>query len=218
MTTLEERIAEVINDYHREGMALSRDAARAVVAVLPTADVSDDYIYEVLRNVPESVGSLYLDKYVIDGDIDVMYVGVRALLDQQAAAHAAEVEALRAEVDAAEDARHALAIEAYTAPDADWDTMLDSLRSRIRDALDETAEIKEQLSAAIDVHDELQTTAGGLHAEVEALRAENARLRVYVGICTFHWEEGPELVGPVFVVSCWCCQAMKAETKTGATA
>lgn len=46
------------------------------------------------------------------------------------AARVAEVEQER---DEAEDFRSEIAIDAFTAPDAAWDTILDSLRSRIRD-------------------------------------------------------------------------------------
>ena len=46
------------------------------------------------------------------------------------AARLAEVERER---DEAEDFRSEIVIDAFTAPDADWDTILDSLRSRIQD-------------------------------------------------------------------------------------
>jgi hypothetical protein len=84
MTTLEERIAEAIKQAQRGWRGGSdheffHSQARAVVAVLPTADVSDEAILDAIWAIdPPSA--------------------VRALLNAQAAAHAAEVEALRAEV------------------------------------------------------------------------------------------------------------------------
>ena len=45
----------------------------------------------------------------------------------------AKVAEQRDRITAAEDFRAEIAIEAFTAPDADWDAILDSLRARIRD-------------------------------------------------------------------------------------
>lgn len=104
MTPLEQRIAKVINhDWTCDSRATDgevfneslcdcglADKARAVVAVLPTADVSDDDI--------EAALSVDLSAFPDFGAINrALVANVRALLDAQAAAHAAEVDALRVE-------------------------------------------------------------------------------------------------------------------------
>lgn len=99
-------------------MGTPAELIAAVVAVLPTADVSDHEVDAMLlKGTPQTP---MLERH----EAEALTVIVRALLDAQAAAHAAYR-------DSAEDARHALAIEAFTAPDADWNTILDSLRARV---------------------------------------------------------------------------------------
>jgi hypothetical protein len=95
MTTLEERIAEAMRPTFLEwqlhyghpaeqATLILGDLARAVVAVLPTADVSDEAIMEAL--------SVDLSAFPDFGAINrALVANVRALLDAQAAAHAAEV-------------------------------------------------------------------------------------------------------------------------------
>lgn len=85
----------------------------------------------------------------------------------------AEIERLRAERD---DHKARLAVEAVTAPDADYDTMVDSLQARIRDMW---AEI-ERLRAAGDEMRANCDAWGVLHGrrmeQIKALRAEVAQL------------------------------------------
>jgi len=62
---------------------------------------------------------------------------------------AAEVDALRAERDAAEDFRAEIAVESFTAPDADWSTILDSLRSRIAASVARAKKAEARIAAAV---------------------------------------------------------------------
>jgi uncharacterized small protein (DUF1192 family) len=64
----------------------------------------------------------------------------------------AEVERLRAERD---DHKARLAVEAVTAPDADYDTMMDSLQARIRDMWAEIERLRADLDAERALSDEL---------------------------------------------------------------
>ena len=95
MTTLEERIAEALGevfDAEPFHTLTAADLARAVVAVLPTADVSDEAI--------EGALSVDLSAFPDFGAINRALVSnVRALLDAQAAAHAAEIVDMADEVE-----------------------------------------------------------------------------------------------------------------------
>lgn len=59
--------------------------------------------------------------------------------------------------DAAEDFRHDMALQAYTAPDADYDTIRDSLTARVADlhrpnlGLATTRELLAEITARIEV-------------------------------------------------------------------
>jgi hypothetical protein len=89
MTPLEQRIAEAVRDVLRKGAyqmpddtlpyeTCAAEVARAVVAVLPTADVSDDEIDRACDAIAETGGE--------NGALIL-----RGLLDAQAAAHAAKI-------------------------------------------------------------------------------------------------------------------------------
>ena len=58
--------------------------------------------------------------------------GVRVGIAERDAMRA-RIEELEAAIEAAEDFRAEIVVDAFTAPDADWNTILDSLRARIRD-------------------------------------------------------------------------------------
>lgn len=60
-----------------------------------------------------------------------------------------EIERLRAERD---DHKARLCVEAFTAPDADFDTMIDSLQSRIGDMADEIEQLRTALTEIRDLH------------------------------------------------------------------
>lgn len=124
------------------------DLARAVVAVLPTADVTDEAITEVLRPV-ECVPNPYGEGYLALGeDAEQLLPAVRALLDAQAAAHAA---------------REFNCDEKHCGP--------------VIAARGEVEALREQLNAAQMTADEGVEVVGELTSEVEALRAELERLR-----------------------------------------
>ena len=93
--------------------------------------LSDD---EFMRAIDEGLGTwrlVLLPGKAVDALFRVFQAYVSLLDDRdRLAARLAEVERER---DEAEDFRSEIVIDAFTAPDADWDTILDSLRSRIQD-------------------------------------------------------------------------------------
>ena len=73
----------------------------------------------------------------------------RNVWQDRAEAAEARVAALETERDAAEDFRAEIVVDAFTAPDADWDTILDSLRARITALGTERDECREHFHDAV---------------------------------------------------------------------
>lgn len=79
------------------------------------------------------------------------------------------LDALKAEADAVQDFRAEIAAEAFTAPDASWETILDSLRARLVDLLACNADLKTDLVEQQGKYEVVKYE--------NPLKAENTRLR-----------------------------------------
>jgi cell division protein FtsB len=178
VTTLEERIAEAIDAYTESGAVPGmpdgfvygteeRDGiARAVVAVLPTADVSDEAIRGAVDVADREWFALISPETDAEIGSRLAYIAraLRPLFDAQAAAHAAEMgrwkerhKSAMAEVERLNDS-----LDYANKGKAELEAEAEALRAEV-----------ERLQEHVDNLQDRRVTA---EAEVEALRAEVKRL------------------------------------------
>jgi hypothetical protein len=158
MTPLEQRIAEAVRSVIGENSLVPGELgeiARAVVAVLPTADVGDEAIFTALDELP---GFQYYEsdgpKWVLSPT--VLQAAVRALLDAQAAAHAADW--------ATETNGESLA------------ALVEKYRSGMDTAIADRDAAQDELARRLSQLDDVLAAERAAHdAEVEALRTEVQR-------------------------------------------